>query len=279
MGNYFCGWYCRCQTEDHTLAVIPSIHRAGKNKYCSIQVITDSDAYSLRLPIGDYEWNGDCIRMGSNTFTPTGIRLDIESENWNAKGNLRFGPLTPLGYDIMGPFQFVPFMQCRHSVYSLYHWVEGEMVINGRTYVFHKGLGYMEGDRGRSFPKAYLWTQCSFTQGTVMLSVADIPVGHFHFTGIIGIVYLRGKEYRIATYLGAKVGKITPEKIVIRQGSATLTVMPKTVGGQSLLAPEKGCMGRFIREQLACPVRFRFEKGGKLLLDLNAPNAALEYEY
>jgi hypothetical protein len=55
--------------------------------------------------------------------------------------------------------------------------------------------------------------------------------------------------------------------------------MPKSIGGQTLLAPENGRMGRFIREQLACPVHFRFEKDGKLLLDLNAPNTALEYEY
>lgn len=38
-------------------------------------------------------------------------------------------------------------------------------------------------------------------------------------------------------------------------------------------------MGRFIREQLSCEIRFRFEKDGTILLDLDAANAALEYEY
>jgi hypothetical protein len=38
-------------------------------------------------------------------------------------------------------------------------------------------------------------------------------------------------------------------------------------------------MDRHIREQLSCAVHYRFEKNGKLLLDLDASNAALEYEY
>lgn len=42
-----------------------------------------------------------------------------------------------------------------------------------------------------------------------MLSVADIPLLGFHFNGIIGIVLLNGKEYRIAAYLGAHVKRIS----------------------------------------------------------------------
>ena len=41
-----------------------------------------------------------------------------------------------------------------------------------------------------------------------MLSIADIPMMGFHFTGIIGFVLIGEKEYRIATYLGAKVKHI-----------------------------------------------------------------------
>ncbi len=279
MGNYFCGWYYRCQSENHTLAVIPSVHRAGKDKFCTIQLITNSDAFNLRLPISDYHKDRTRIRMGKNSFSPEGIRLDMQSETFCAKGDIRFGPFTPLRYDIMGPFQFVPYMQCRHSIYSLHHRVDGEIIINGKSYSFYNGLGYMEGDRGRSFPKNYLWTQCSFPQGAVILSVADIPLGKLHFTGVIGIVYLHGKEHRLATYLGAKAVRITPDKIIIRQGTAVLTVIPQNTGGHSLLAPENGRMGRFIREQLACPVHFRFEKDGVTLLDVDTPNAALEFEY
>ena len=55
-----------------------------------------------------------------------------------------------------------------------------------------------------------------------MLSIADIPFGAFRFTGAIGVVLLKGKEYRIATYLGATAVKITPEEIIVRQGNYIL---------------------------------------------------------
>ena len=38
-----------------------------------------------------------------------------------------------------------------------------------------------------------------------MLSVADIPFAGTHFTGSVGSVFFRGKEYRLATYKGLKI--------------------------------------------------------------------------
>ena len=71
--------------------------------------------------------------------------------------------LQVVKYDIMGPFVWVPFMEW-HSVYSVQHAVNGTVWINGETYVFQNAHGYWEGDKGRSFPKEYLWTQCCFTR-------------------------------------------------------------------------------------------------------------------
>lgn len=56
-----------------------------------------------------------------------------------------------------------------------------------------------------------------------MLSIADILFGAFRFTGVIGVVLLKGKEYRIATYLGATAVKITLEEIIVRQGNYILS--------------------------------------------------------
>ncbi|MGN0278947.1 MAG: hypothetical protein ACI4C4_06305 [Lachnospiraceae bacterium] len=55
-----------------------------------------------------------------------------------------------------------------------------------------------------------------------MLSVADIPMAGIHFTGVIGVILWYGKEYRLATYLGAKVVQIENEKIPIVQGDMEL---------------------------------------------------------
>ena len=53
-----------------------------------------------------------------------------------------------------------------------------------------------------------------------MLSVEDIPFLGIHFTGI---VLLNGKEYRIATYLGAKVKYIGKNSVTVQQGDFHLT--------------------------------------------------------
>ena len=112
-----------------------------------------------------------------------------------------------------------------------------------------------------------------------MLSVADVPLGRTHMTGIIGIVMLHGKEYRLATYLSAKVVSIGNEEVVIRQRNCTLTAKRLDTPGHPLQAPDFGAMSRTIYEHPSCKAYYRFEENGHTLLELNAPNAAFEYEY
>lgn len=112
-----------------------------------------------------------------------------------------------------------------------------------------------------------------------MLSIADIPIGGFHFTGVIGIVLLHGKEFRLATYLGAKTVKIEAGEIIVRQGRFSLTVTPQEQSGHPLRAPVGGAMVRTIHEHPSCKVLYIFEENGVPLLELDAPNAAFEYEY
>lgn len=80
---------------------------------------------------------------------------------------------------------FIPafhLMQCRHSVFSMGHRVDGQLTINGQVYHFQNDMGYIEGDCGSSFPERYIWTQCSFPNGSLMLSVADIPLYGLHLS-------------------------------------------------------------------------------------------------
>lgn len=279
MREYFCGWYYRCRSQTQTLAVIPSIHKTKDGAFCTIQLITDTHASHIHFPYHAYQKRGEQIRIADNRFDASGISLDIITPGLHLTGSVRFGAFTPLKYDIMGPFRFVPSMQCRHSVYSMRHRVDGEIRVNGVPYIFQNAVGYLEGDRGHSFPKAYAWTQCSFPDGALMLSVADIPLGPFHFTGVIGVVLLHGKEYRLATYLGAKAVKIGNDEIVIQQGRLCLTVKQLGPSGHPLLAPVSGAMTRTIHEHPSCRVSYRFTDNGIPLLETEATNAAFEYEY
>lgn len=60
--------------------------------------------------------------------------MEVHTSELEVKGRIGFGALTQLKYDIMGPFKFIPFMECRHSVWSMRHPVNGEVNINGKIY-------------------------------------------------------------------------------------------------------------------------------------------------
>lgn len=279
MHDYFYGWYLKCQSGTQTLAVIPAVHSAGNRRACSVQVITEEDAWTVTFPAGCYRQKGRNIFIGQNRFGERGIRLSISTPRLSIRGKLIFGQLSPLKYDIMGLFALVPFMECRHSVQSMRHLVRGNVWVNGQKYSFRNAWGYWEGDRGRSFPREYVWTQCFFRGGSLMLSVADIPMAGFHFTGIIGAVLWRGKEYRIATYLGARAAQIRDGMVRVIQGGLELEARLLKASGRPLRAPAKGDMIRTIHESASCRAFYRFRKKGRTLFAFETDRASFESEY
>ena len=279
MHHSFYGWYLKCQSDTQTLAVIPAIHNTGNKRSCSIQVITDKEAWTVTYPADLFRRTKRNIMIGENRFDEKGIHLAIRTPQLTIEGNLNFGPLFPLKYDIMGPFALVPFMECRHSVWSMRHLVRGDVLIDGQKYLFRNAWGYWEGDSGRSFPKEYIWTQCFFTDGALMLSVADIPMAGIRFTGIIGIVLWQGKEYRIATYLGARVADIQNKAVRVIQGTLKLDVRLLEASGRPLKAPAKGDMVRTIHESASCRASYRFCKDNHTLFAFETDRASFEFEY
>ena len=141
MRDGFCGWYFKCQSEARTLAVIPAVHRSGGKRSCSIQLLTDRDTWNVPFPYAEFRKSRTAVEIGKNRFGEQGIHLELHAPGLTAAGILRFGPFTPLRYDIMGPFRWVPLMECRHSVWSMKHTVDGEVDINGVPYVFRGGAG------------------------------------------------------------------------------------------------------------------------------------------
>lgn len=279
MGNYFWGRYFKCQSDNHTLAVIPAIHKTSGGKSCSVQLITDSGSWNTGFSGKEFQKNRKHIIIEKNHFDSTGLHLDLHTPQCTAYGMLSFGGLSPIKYDIMGPFRYVPFMECRHSVVSMRHSVNGMLTINGSVYSFDNSIGYIEGDSGHSFPKEYAWTQCFFENGSLMLSVAQIPMGKFTFTGIICVIQWQGCEYRLATYSGAKALLIKNGEIIIRQGGDVLTVRLPKKASQELRSPINGAMTGIIRESIVCRASYRFQRNSRTLFDFETDKASFEYEY
>ncbi len=277
--GYFKGWYFKCSTGDKTIAFITAYHYTNNKNSASLQIITDDEAFNVPFDRLEYTKKPLCVKIGNCIFSERGINLDFQSDDLTLKGALDFEDFSPIGYDIMGPFKYVPFMQCRHSVYSMCHKINGQIKVNDQPYKFENGIGYIEGDRGRSFPKKYIWTQCCFENNSLMLSVADIPFLGFHFTGIIGVILLDGKEYRIATYLGARIKQVEKNTVTVKQGNFEFTAKLLNKNAHPLAAPTNGNMCRTIHESAACEAYYRFSHKGRALCEFTTDKASFEFEY
>lgn len=277
--DYFKGWYFKCSNKNKTIAFIPVFHQSNYEKTASLQMITDNAVFNIPFHSLQYQENPLTIKIGENVFSEKEIQLNMKYDKLSANGVLHLYDILPIRYDIMGPFKFIPFMQCKHSVYSMQHQIDGQITLNGQQYIFKNGIGYMEGDCGSSFPKKYIWTQCHFNNDSLMLSVADIPFFGFHFTGIIGVILLNGKEHRIATYLGAKVKHIGKNSVTVKQGDYQLTAKLLLKNSQPLAAPSHGLMNRTIHESASCKAYYQFLYKDKALLEFNSDRASFEFEY
>lgn len=279
--SYFEGWYFKCQTQDgDSLALIPAIHISGDGKRsASIQVITEDRAWWLEYPALSFtaSRNSLGIQIDKNCFSEDGMLLDVEREGLSMHGRVNFGPFHYLESDIMGPFRWLSNMECAHSVISMGHMLQGQLKLNGRILDLNKGTGYIEADRGRSFPAAYLWTQCMWEDCSLMLSIATIPFGKIRFTGCICAIVLNGQEHRIATYRGAKIQNWSAHGAILRQGRYRLEVQLLEQKAQSLRAPSDGDMNRTIHESLCAKVRYRLWQGHSLLFDHTDAHAGFEF--
>ena len=270
----FDGMYYKHQKAEHTVAIIAGL---STGNHAFIQIITNDKSYYLNYPVSVCKF-GEIIEIADNIFSSDGVKININENSVLISGEIKYTELTPLKYDIMGPFGYLP-MECRHKISSLHHRLDGGLSFNGNFIDFTDGIGYIEGDSGKSFPKSYAWIQFNdFTEkACVSVSIADIPFAGLRFQGCIGIVYVDGVEYRMATYLGVKIICCTENRIVIKQGKFCLDIEIGAGTEYKLIAPDKGDMTREIRECIVCEAKFRFMKGQLILFEQQTERASFEY--
>lgn len=283
-GPYFEGWYLKFQTKGgRALALIPASHIDEGGRSCaSLQIISERESWWLEYPNTEFHASEKQfqLRMGQSMFCDKGVHLNVDEKEISLHGTLRCGQLTPLKSDIMGPFKFLAGMECAHGVISMGHSVDGTLTLNGEILDFSGGIGYVETDRGRSFPRTYLWTQCAWQEprrGGLMLSIATIPMAIGSFTGCICAINYNGREYRLATYRGVKIEQWSGSGAVIRQGEYRFAADVLKHQKHPLRAPVEGNMERTIHESLCSRIRYRFWEGDKLLFDRTASCASFEY--
>lgn len=260
--TFFQGTYFKHQKGNETLCLIAG--QSGSEKF--IQVITQNGSWHAPFTSG-------------NCFSENGVILDIHTDNLSLTGKITYHNLTPIRYDIMGPFQFFP-MECRHGVISMNHSLKGSVALNGKSIDFTGGKGYIEKDSGRSFPSSYTWVQANDFHGktSIMAAIAAIPVGRLSFRGCICVINHMGREYRLATYLGVKIQRCTKKRIVLKQGKYRLCIRIYQKDGFSLSAPRNGEMSRKITESASCPASYTLYKGKKQIFHLLSRHTSFESE-
>jgi tocopherol cyclase len=281
--RFFEGWYFKHRYNDSNIAFIPGVNIDKKGlKYSFIQVITDHNSYYITYDYKEFSISDDksIIRIKDSIFSEKGLILNIVSSEIIIKGYLNYSDITPIKYDIMGPFSIFPFMECNHGIISLYHKVNGKLNINYKEFIINDGIGYIEKDWGTSFPKSYMWIQSNdFKEDktSVIVSIADIPFLTSEFKGCIAVVYYKGKEYRLATYNGVKILQYSESGLTIRRGKYMLEIEIEENYPQKLLAPNSGEMIRTIYENIACKAKFSFYKDKKQLFELESGRTSFEY--
>ncbi len=190
--NYFEGWYFKLidQSRKTVIAIIPGI-AIGKNKQDSHSFIQFIDAVSgqteyFQFPFEDFSPNINAfdVNIGVNHFSDSDIHINLNNEKTTICGQLQFSNITKypksfLHPGIMGPFSFIPGMECYHGIVNISHTISGTLTINGIEVDMTGGEGYIEKDWGKSFPDSWIWLQANHFENSTtsfMFSVAHIPL-------------------------------------------------------------------------------------------------------
>ncbi len=279
---WFQGWYYKQVSADGKTAVcfIPGVSLHGGRRGSFIQAVLarkTAEGWSqasdwLEYPPLAAVDEPFSITLGGGAFRRDGFSIDYQGMNIRAKGELRFGPLTPppasrWAPTVMGPFAYIPGMECIHSVISMNHALSGTLNINDETTDFTGGKGYIEKDWGSSFPKRYVWIQSNHfrEEGSLFFSWADIPALGASFEGYIAHLWHRREHHRYATYTrGSCALTCTGDEteVTLRNAYSTLHITARQVGGARLVAPKHGLMVDTIKEGLFGEVSFCLEMNG-----------------
>jgi len=278
--DYFEGWYFKCIDMDQKapLAIIPGVsyQKDGRDAHAFIQImdVAHGKVHYFRFPLSDFHADDKNfeVHIGDNYFSRTELRLNIENEQGSYKGQLRFEKIVPFPQTltnpgIMGPFTFIPNMECYHGIVNIHHEIQGCLTFNQVEYCYNGGYGYIEKDWGKSFPSAWIWLQSNhFPEKNIslMFSYANIPWLGKSFMGLISFIRIGKKLYRFGTYTRAKIDQLTTidGKLTIQLSDRhhVLSIQVENGAGGMLKAPKNGLMAEVIRESISGVVHVTLSK-------------------
>ncbi|GAB5490097.1 MAG: tocopherol cyclase family protein [Phototrophicaceae bacterium] len=295
---FFEGWYFKCVTADERQkwAFIPGIfkNKEANKSHAFVQVLdgNNGSAYYHRYSVDDFQAKDMAfdVQLGKNRFQIDHIQFDIDDDLGKITGDLRFIKQNPweislFAPGVMGPFGWLPFLECYHGICSLDHSIEGSLNIYGNEIDFSGGRGYIEKDWGQSFPTGYIWQQSNHFESvgtSLTASFATVPNVGRTFAGFIVGLWHGGQLYPFTTYNGTKIEyvRVTDEQVrwALQNRQYRLEVEATRAEGGLLLGPEREDMHKRVDETLKSTIQARLiERSNKrVIFEGNGRNAALE---
>jgi hypothetical protein len=294
--HYFEGWYYKLVTADQkvSIAFIPGISMNQKDPHTFIQVFVSKDddlkTHYFKFNSDDFIYSHDQfqVQVKNNLFTLSEVNISLDHELMSVYGTIHLNRHIGLNKNlyqpnIMGPFAYLPFMECNHGVISMTSNLKGSLTINNEVYDFSDGKGYIEKDWGKSFPKAYIWLQSNHFHNektSFMFSYATIPFMGMSFKGLIVNLIYNQKEYRFATYNLTKIIKKEIHKdtisFVLKKGKYKLYVDAKKEREIDLVSPSFGLMKNTIKEGLSGTISLKLYENQQLIFEDIGENAGIE---
>lgn len=291
--RYFEGWYFKVvnAAETHAFAFIPGISMDESGKSHSFVQLLDgmnkkSEYYSYDAAAFIPSDRKFGLSIENNHFSAEGMRLDLPG----VTGNLSFSGVVPwpgswYSPGIMGPYTFVPFMECSHGVVSMDHNLSGSLTVNGEVIDFTGGRGYIEKDWGHSFPSAYIWMQSNhFTTPGISFkaSVARVPWVTGNFTGFIAGLWLGDRLYRFTEYNRSRFNRLavtgSAVEMEFSNRSGIINISAPFDSATALASPVKGMMGGRIEESMTSTISLKFteKSSGQVIYSGEGRNACIE---
>ena len=270
--SYFEGWYFKItdSSQGIAFAIIPGIaYDENGEGHVFIQTIDGvrrvSSYHEFDLELFEPSKNGFGISIANNHFSRSELKIDLE----DIKMNVNLSPWAEIPRTwkrpgIMGWYAYMPFMQCYHGLGSMNHTVQGELSLHQSSFQLLKAKGYMEKDWGRSFPKAWIWTQCNNFECddlSVFASVAHIPWIGSSFIGFLAVVYYNGNFETFATYTGAERHTMVNDdsvRLEFRNGESQLLIESIKGEGSDLRSPISGSMTGKVNESLTSKMKIKY---------------------
>ncbi|MHA2291151.1 MAG: tocopherol cyclase family protein [Candidatus Hodarchaeales archaeon] len=278
----FEGWYYKLvdYNREAAIAIIPGFSSAHPSQ-AFIQIFDgiSGDYWYNKFSLNEFHYNKDKfeVLIANNYFSSNKIKLDLNKQGLVVKGELIFKnqlpwPIKFLSPGAMGPFAFLPRMECSHAVLSFDHEIYGNLTINGVEISFDHGKGYIEKDWGKSFPSGYVWMQSNhFSEQRVsfMASIARIPYLGRSFTGFLAGFLYEDRLYLFSTYNRAKLKDLTIYKnrvsFKLVKGNQKIEIDAIQAKASQLKAPINGKMTGKILESLTSTINLKFVDSKKFI--------------